>query len=116
MRPLGFVPWRQVVIIGSNGRIEYRPDFVLQFGVQRRRPKRPQLMLPSMGFLVSVDSREFHDGTFERDYDREALYDALGFRSIMVTPQQIDRRPLTVLRAIEGAELSAGRRVWRGAT
>lgn len=114
VRPHGFEPWRQVVIVGAGGRIEYRTDFVLQFGQQRRRRPRPHVMLPALGVLVAIDSREFHEGTFERDYDRQARYDALGFRSIMVTPQQIERRPSVVLRAIHGAEASSGRPLWRG--
>jgi hypothetical protein len=67
-------PWRQVPII--NGRSKHRADFLLAYLFSRTRPRRtpmprPKLTTPSMGVLVEIDSREFHESRFEEDHARE---------------------------------------------
>jgi hypothetical protein len=104
----GFDAWRQVPIVNRFGRIEYRVDFVIHFVRRARRRPRPLFLTPADGVLAEVDSREFHQDAFERDHERQSTYDALGFRSMMITPNQLEHRPAMVLAAINGA-LSSGR-------
>ena len=54
-RSWGLRAWRQVPIL-KNGRIVFRADYVVPFRAQRR----PDLIRPSLGLLVEIDSREFH--------------------------------------------------------
>ncbi len=97
-RELGYDPWRQVPILGLGGE-HHRIDFVIAF---RRKVRRPLLLGPGLGLGVEVDSREFHEGEFERDHARQSVYDALGLHWITLTPTQL-KRPKQVERAIEGA-------------
>jgi hypothetical protein len=103
LRTWGVVPWRQIPII-RRGRIEFRADFMIPFGRQRR----PETIRASMGLLVEVDSREFHEGEFERDHRRGAVYNELGYHWIAVTPNQIEREPALVRRSLAGAFRRAG--------
>lgn len=102
LRASGFAHWRQVAVIGPNGRNVHRVDFVLAFEGRSVR-RRPDPLTPDDGLLAEMDSREFHGSTFEADHDRQAMYDALGFRSLMVTPTQLSRNPKQVRAAIVGA-------------
>lgn len=98
LRRLGHQPWRQVPILGLAGE-RHRIDFVIAF---RRKAPRPVLLGPGIGLGVEVDSREFHEGAFERDHARQSVYDALGLHWITLTPNQL-KRPKQVERAIDGA-------------
>ncbi len=98
LRELGHHPWRQVPILGLTGE-RHRIDFVIAF---RRKARRPLLLGPGDGLGIEIDSREFHEGTFERDHARQSVYDALGLHWITLTPNQL-KRPRQVERAIDGA-------------
>ncbi len=98
IRELGHHPWRQVPILGLAGE-RHRIDFVLAF---RRKARRPLLLGPGDGLGIEIDSREFHEGTFERDHARQSVYDALGLHWITLTPNQL-KRPKQVERTIDGA-------------
>ena len=97
-RELGYNVWRQVPILGLDGE-RHRIDFVIAF---RTKARRPLLLGPGIGLGVEVDSREFHEGAFERDHARQSVYDALGLHWITLTPNQLNR-PKQVERAISGA-------------
>lgn len=97
-RYLGYEVWRQVPILGLGGE-RHRIDFVIAF---RKRARRPLLLGPGIGLGVEVDSREFHEGAFDRDHARQSVYDALGLHYITLTPKQL-QRPKQVERAISGA-------------
>lgn len=97
-RRLGHQPWRQVPILGLAGE-RHRIDFVISF---RPKARRPVLLGPGIGLGVEIDSREFHEGTFERDHARQTVYDALGLHWITLTPNQL-KRPKQVERAVDGA-------------
>jgi very-short-patch-repair endonuclease len=103
LRTWEVVPWRQIPIV-RKGRIEFRADFMIPFARQRR----PETIRASMGLLVEVDSREFHEGQFERDHRRGALYNELGYHWITVTPNQIEHEPALVRRSLVGALRRAG--------
>ena len=103
LRTWGVVPWRQIPIF-RQGRIEFRADFMIPFKWQRR----PETIRASMGVLVEVDSREFHEGQFERDHRRGAVYNGLGYHWITVTPNQIEHEPALVRRSLGGALTRAG--------
>lgn len=98
LRELGYRPWRQVPVRGLAGE-RHRIDFVLAFQPNARRPI---LLGPGDGLGVEIDSREFHEGAFERDHARQSVYDALGLHWITLTPNQL-KRPKQVRRAIDGA-------------
>ena len=97
-RRLGHEPWRQVPILGPYGE-RHRIDFVIAF---RRKARRPALPGPGIGLGVEIDSRESHEGAFERDHARQSVYDALGLHWITLTPNQL-KRPWQVERALDGA-------------
>jgi very-short-patch-repair endonuclease len=103
LRTWDVVPWRQIPIL-RRGRIEFRADFMIPF----RRQRRPEAIQASMGLLVEVDSREFHEGQFERDHRRGALYNELGYHWIVVTPNQIEYEQGLVRRSLAGALQRAG--------
>jgi very-short-patch-repair endonuclease len=103
LRTWDVVPWRQIPIL-RQGRIEFRADFMIPFKWQRR----PETIRSSMGLLVEVDSREFHEGQFERDQHRGAVYNELGYHWITVTPNQIEHEPALVRRSLAGALNRAG--------
>jgi hypothetical protein len=103
LRTWGVVPWRQIPIL-RRGRIEFRADFMIPF----RQQRRPETIRASMGILVEVDSREFHEGQFERDHRRGAVYNELGYHWITVTPNQIEQEPDLVRRSLAGALTRAG--------
>jgi hypothetical protein len=45
-----------------------------------------------MGLLLEIDSREFHDGRFEEDHQRQTTYDLLGFWWTTFTPTQLEQQ------------------------
>lgn len=98
LRYLGYEVWRQVPILGLGGE-RHRIDFVIAF---RRKARRPLFLGPGVGLGVEIDSREFHEGAFERDHARQSVYDALGLHYITLTPNQ-PRNPKQVARTIDGA-------------
>jgi hypothetical protein len=102
LREWDIQPWRQIPII-EKGRTKFRADFMIPF----RRRRRPELVRPSDGLLVEIDSREFHENQFDRDHDRGSTYDALGYHWISVTPNQIEHQPERVRKALEGARKRA---------
>jgi hypothetical protein len=102
-RSWGVVPWRQIPIL-RRGRIEFRADFMIPFAMRRR----PETIRASLGLLVEIDSREFHEGEFERDHRRNAVYNELGYHWIAVTPKQIEHEPALVRRSLSGALRRAG--------
>jgi hypothetical protein len=78
--------WRQVCIFEA-GRAKHRVDLVIPF---RQSAKRPELLTPDLGLLLEIDSREFHDGRFEEDHQRQSTYDVLGFWWTTFTPTQLE--------------------------
>jgi hypothetical protein len=96
-RSVGLNPWRQMAIF-DGVRLKHRVDFVIPAG---QRKKRPQLLTPADGTLVEIDSREWHEGRFEEDHERQSVYDRLGYNWISLTPNQLESRQ--VQRTIEGA-------------
>ncbi len=108
-RSLNMTVWRQVPV-ARLGRIEFRADFMLPFDQTRR----PEVFRPSMGLLVEIDSREFHERQFDRDHHRGSTYDELGYHWVSFTPNQIERDPAFVHRALQGA-MSRTRDVRRSA-
>jgi hypothetical protein len=96
-RDLGITPWRQVAIF-ERGRQKHRVDFVIPF---RRSRKRPEILAPPDGLLVEVDSAEWHEGSFEKDHERQSTYDRLGFHWITLTPKQVEGGGMK--RSIDGA-------------
>lgn len=113
LRDFGWECWRQMVIVGSNGRPVHRVDLVIPFVPIKRRPV---ILRPSDGLIVEIDSREFHEGAFERDHSRQSTYDALGYHWITLTPRQIEHEPKAVQRAIDGALSRVGTPVLRRAS
>lgn len=95
-------PWRQIPII-EKGRTKFRADFMIPF----RRRLRPDIVRPSDGLLIEIDSREFHEHQFDHDHERGSTYDALGYHWISVTPNQIEYQPAKVRKALEGASRRA---------
>lgn len=98
LRELGYDTWRQVPIVGLAGE-RHRIDFALAF---KPNARRPILLGPDDGLGLEVDSREFHEGAFERDHARQSVYDSLGLHWITLTPNQL-KHPKQVERAIDGA-------------
>lgn len=98
-RVKGWVPWRQVAIIGPNGRILHRSDFLLPF----RPIPRPRIVLPHHGMIIEIDGRTYHEGSFEADHARQTVYDELGFHWVTFSAHQVFHTPDQVLRAIESA-------------
>jgi very-short-patch-repair endonuclease len=103
LRCFGVTPWRQLPIL-RNGRIAFRADLMLPFAHTRR----PDVVTPSHGLLLEVDSREFHESQFERDHRRGSTYDELGFHWLSITPNQVEFEPKFVHRAVAGAFARAG--------
>ncbi len=66
--------WRQVWIY-ENGRAKHRVDLVIPF---QHSAKRPELLTPDLGLLLEIDSREFHDGRFEQDHQRQVDVGRIG--------------------------------------
>ena len=98
LRSFGHHCWRQMLIF-SGGRAAHRVDLVIPF----RRMHRPEVLLPSHGLLVEIDSREFHEHRFEEDHRRETTYDMLGFHWVSFTPNQIEHQPQRVRRSVEAS-------------
>jgi hypothetical protein len=96
-RELGVTPWRQMPIY-ERGRQKHRVDFVIPF---RRTRVRPSIVAPPDGLLVEIDSREWHEGSFEKDHERQSTYDRLGFHWITLTPNQVEHS--SIKRTIDGA-------------
>lgn len=115
LRRNGLDAWRQVPILDLSGRQVHRVDFVIIFLQRIRRRPRPRILSPADGLLAEVDSQAFHLDAFERDHNRQSMYDALGYRSLMITPNQVERRQAMVLAAINGAMASGRPSVRRSA-
>jgi hypothetical protein len=107
LRSWGLMAWRQVEV-RSNGVFLYRADAMVPF--DQRRPE-PVAVCPADGVLMEVDSEEHHIGQFHRDQHRNSTYDRLAYQWVAVSPHQIERQPLVVARALEGAfaRASAGK-------
>jgi hypothetical protein len=86
VRSLGYRCWRQVPIL-DRSTVVHRVDLVLPF----RRLRRPDVLIPGDGLLVEIDSREFHERSFERDHRRQSTYDRLGHPWVSFTPTQVER-------------------------
>jgi hypothetical protein len=97
LRAAGIRCWRQFPIY-ERGRLKHRVDLVIPFDQHAPRPDR---LSPRDGLLLEVDSREFHEGKFEQDHQRQTTYDLLGFAWTTVTPNQVRDTPGRVLRALE---------------
>ena len=102
-RSFGLKPWRQMQVVSDSGRYLHRADLVLPF----RPCPRPHLLLPHHGVLVEIDGRAFHEGTFEKDHERQTTYDRLGFHWLAFTANQIAHDQKNVRLAIEAAFLRA---------
>lgn len=98
-RSFGWSAWRQIKVFGENGRTVHRADFLVLPGPRR---DRPEVVPPGYGVLVEIDSRAYHRDAFEKDYDRQATYNRLGYHWVGVTPTQVEDRPAVVRRSIEG--------------
>ncbi len=88
--------WRQVPVVAPDG-TRYRSDFLLPY---RAGLARPKLARPGDGLLFEVDGKLTHEEQTERDYVRNAVYDALGIAWVAATPFQIEHQYLTVVDAI----------------
>jgi hypothetical protein len=97
LRGWGIRCWRQVWIY-ERGRRKHRVDLVIPF-VQGAR--RPELLTPDMGLLLEIDSKEFHDGRFEEDHQRQTTYDVLGFWWTTFTPTQLEQQSGRARSALE---------------
>ncbi len=111
LRGFGITPWRQVPIYAGQ-RIRYRADFVIPFPRRGRRLRvrhlpRPSRLNRSHGLIVEIDSRQWHEGSFERDHDRQSFYDSLGFHWITLTPNQLESARV-LKAALSGALLRSG--------
>lgn len=100
LRDWEYCCWRQVPI-HERGRVKHRVDLVVPFDQGRARIWRPQLLVPSDGLLLEVDSREFHQDRFEQDHARETTYDLLGFSWMSFTPNQLEHHPARARAAFE---------------
>ena len=103
-RRKGWDPWRQVPIIGANGRIVHRGDFALAFHPM----PRPRILLPQHGLIIEIDGRTYHEDSFEADHARQTTYDELGFHWVTFSAHQVLHRPDQMLRAIESGLRRAG--------
>ena len=97
LRYLGYEVWRQVPILGFGGE-RRRIDFFIAF---RRKASLPLFLGPGVGLGIEIDSREFHEGAFERDHERQSVNEALGLHYIVVTADQL-KHPKQVARVIDG--------------
>jgi hypothetical protein len=97
LRGWGLKCWRQMPIY-EGGRLKHRVDLVIPFRQKMYRPKR---LLPGMGLLLEVDSREFHESRFEGDHARQSTYDMLGYDWITFTPNQLEHQQVRSRRALE---------------
>jgi hypothetical protein len=105
LRAAGLGCWRQYPIY-ERRRLKHRVDLVIPFD---QRVSRPELLRPHHGLLLEVDSREFHEGKFEQDHQRQTTYDLLGFAWTTITPNQIRDSPGRVVRALQQRLASACR-------
>ncbi len=106
LRSWDFTCWRQVPIY-ERGRIVNRVDVVVPFD---QRATAPEILSPSDGVLLEVDSRRFHEREFEKDHARQTTYDVLGFSWTTFTPTQFETQPDRVRRAFETLFAAARRR------
>lgn len=100
LRSFGYEPWRQLPVV-EGGKTLHRVDLVIPFATQPR--SRPEIVRPSDGLLIEIDSREFHSAEFEKDHRRQSNYDRLGYHWVTFTPTQIERSVGQVRAAIAGA-------------
>jgi hypothetical protein len=105
LRSWGIRCWRQVPVY-ERGRLKHRADLLIAFD---ECAERPLVVRPSVGMVLEVDSREFHEGRFEEDHRRQTTYDALGIAWISFTPTQFNKSPERVRTAIERRLASARR-------
>lgn len=80
-----FAAWRQVAIVGPNGR-KYVADFLVPF---RPGLRRPTFVARHHGVIVEVDGRGPHAPQLERDYARNKAYDDLDLNWLAITPTQV---------------------------
>jgi hypothetical protein len=97
LRRWGIRCWRQLWIY-EHGRPKHRVDLVVPF---KQRMGRPTKLLPRMGLLLEVDSREFHERQFEKDHARQTTYDLLGFDWLSFTPTQLEHHESRCRKALE---------------
>ena len=101
LRGLGYPPlWRQIEIVDGSRHLNTVDLVVPSGGVAR-----PAVMRPELGLLMEIDSRGYHamEEGFEHDQRRDTNYHALGYRFVAFTPTQIERDPVRVAAAIDGA-------------
>jgi hypothetical protein len=91
--------FRQVHVV-EQGLILHRADIVIPFS---ETAVRPRCMHRGLGLILEIDSREFHEGRFEQDHNRQNNYDRLGLHWMTLTPNQVERRRSATRRAVEGA-------------
>ena len=101
-RSVDLHPWRQleIRIAGRN----YRVDFGISLGIRYR----PTHLRPTDVLVCELNSREYHEGTFEEDSDRRNAFDRAGFHHIGLTPNQVTYHPQKAFSSIEGAINRAG--------
>jgi hypothetical protein len=88
LRSWGIGCFRQVWVY-ERGRPKHRVDLVIPFDQNASRPER---LTSGFGLILEVDSREFHEGRFQEDHERQTTYDYLGLDWMSFTPTQLERR------------------------
>jgi hypothetical protein len=96
-------PWRQIPVT-INGK-KYRIDFGFSLGPRYR----PQPIRPHQLLFCELNSKEFHEGTFEQDSEKRNAFDRAGFHHIGITPNQVTHHPEKALASILGAIDRTGR-------
>jgi hypothetical protein len=64
---------------------KYRIDFGFSLGPRYR----PQPIRPHQLLFCELNSKEFHEGTFEQDSEKRNAFDRAGFHHIGITPNQV---------------------------
>ncbi len=103
-RSVGHAPWRQVEV--SIGGKTYRIDFAFPLLGQRSRPNRVR---PGEVLFLELNSREFHQHTFEYDTQKRNALDRAGFDHLELTPTEVTRHPTRALATLEAALRKATR-------
>lgn len=109
-RTLAISPWRQLWVY-LNGRRTYRVDLVIPWiGGTRRRIERPRKVTPTCGLVLEVNSNEFHNNSdaFQRDHERQLIFDSLGIHWLAITPKLLAERESLLRKALTGAFNRAG--------
>ncbi len=102
-RTVDLHPWRQLVVI-IHGK-KYRIDFGFSLGPRHR----PQPIRPHQLLFCELNSKGFHEGTFEQDSEKRNAFDRAGFHHIGITPNQVTHHPEKALASILGAIERTGR-------